>query len=273
MNAHEQSILFVGDLDDPWVAAIADALPQEAIRISCVDDWHEVLSTVPTAPSTLVLHRPTLTPRDAERLEKVRKGSMNSPRLILCVGPYARYVDLERCSLFVDVVLPEATARETVLRHVMTGEGRGERRASGTHPPVHVVSDNFEFRQTFAAACTLAGYRAKAASDWSETVSGGIVIWDVPVLESDWTTTLARQAQLASIVTILGFADRALVREARLEGASACLEAPCELGDLLFVLDRLSAIRSEAGHGVPPPPVTSRRPMRPMADKARDTYN
>jgi len=273
MNALEHAIWFVGDLDDPWVADLADALPHDVTRIPTQDDWHEVVLAQGGTLSSLVLHRATLTPRDVERLARFRNERVPTPRVVLCVGPYARYVELERCSEFVDVVLPEATARDTILRHLGKGEGRGEREAPGNHPQVQVVSSDFELRQTLAAACVVAGHRAKPVANWSEAAPGGVVVWDVPVLDTDWPGTLARQARLASVVALLGFADRAMVREARDQGASACLESPCELADLLFVLERLSACRSEPAHGVPPPPVTSRRAPRPVVESQRDSYN
>ena len=43
MNAADHPVWFVGDLDDPWVASLADALPAGARRIACAgdlpDDW------------------------------------------------------------------------------------------------------------------------------------------------------------------------------------------------------------------------------------------
>ena len=59
------------------------------------------------------------------------------------------------------------------------------------------------------------------------------------------------------MVALLGFADRATVGQARAHGASACLELPFDLADLVFVLDRLAAPRIEPAHEVPPPPAAA----------------
>ncbi|MEJ7639102.1 MAG: hypothetical protein WKF75_14300 [Singulisphaera sp.] len=61
------------------------------------------------------------------------------------------------------------------------------------------------------------------------------------------------------MVALLGFADRATVGQARAHGASACLELPYDLADLVFVLDRLAASRAVPAHEVPPPPAAARR--------------
>lgn len=275
MNALEHAIWFVGDLDDPWVANLADALPQDVTRIPAQDDWLEAVNAPGDAlPSLLVLHRATLTPRDVERLNTLRNKRDPRPGIILCVGPYARYADLERCSEFVDVVLPEATARDTILRHLAERTGRGESLASSPNrAQIQVVSSDFELRQTLATACVIAGYRARGVAGWTEVSPGGVVVWDVPVLERDWLETLSRQTPLSSVITLLGFADRAMVLDARSRGASACLESPCELADLFFVIERLSNSRIEPAHGVPPPPVSSRRPTRTVVDPRRDPYN
>src|SRR3954468_9406375 len=108
---------FVGDLADPWVAAIAAALPSGTLRIPCAG---ELPRAWPAGglPGTVVLHRPLLSPADAERLRRLRARAETPPRVVLCVGPHARYHQLERWSCLVDVVLPEATAPETIARHV-----------------------------------------------------------------------------------------------------------------------------------------------------------
>lgn len=268
-NAPERPVWFVGDLDDPWVSAIAEVLPGDVARISCAGDWHEPLQAPGPPPGTLIVHRPTLTPLDLERLARLRKERTPAPRVILCVGPYARHGDLERCAASVDVVLPEATARETLPRHVP----RGEMRPPGPRPAVAVVSDNFELRQALADACTWGGYRASPAADWSEVGPGGLAVWDVPVLEPDWTRTLSGRSKLGAVVALLGFADRELVRLARAHGASACLDSPCDLDDLVFVLDRLAGPRIEPAHDVPPPPAALRRPARTVAEPRPDAYN
>jgi hypothetical protein len=263
MGGPEPPSWFAGDLDDPWVAAIAAALSPDTIRIPCPGDLPE--SWPKGGPTTtLVLHRPILSLRDAESLRRLRSREGNAPRIVLCVGPHARYHHLERWSSLVDVVLPEATARETVARHV------GARpRPSGPRPTVVVVSGLHEIRCTLADACRAAGYRVAPARVWSEATTGSLVVWDVPVLEPGWPRLLESLAAARAVVALLGFADRPTVDLARARGAAACLDLPCHPDDLTFVLDRLAPRPARPGarrlaepaHVLPPAP-TAPRPSK-----------
>jgi hypothetical protein len=271
---------FVGDLADPWVAAIAAALPVGTLRIPCGGDLPEAWPAG-GLPGTVVLHRPLLSPLDAERLRRLRALGEPAPRVVLCVGPHARYHQFERWSALVDVVLPEATARETVGRHVGPPA-----RASGPRPAVAVVSGHFEQRRTLADACRAAGYRAEPARDWSGAAPAAPAVWDVPVLDDDWPSLLEAQAASRIVVALLGFADRQTVGLARARGAAACLDLPCDAADLAFVLDRLAprpgVIRTvEPAHALPPAPAAWRRrprnpeehspTSRPLADPRPDS--
>jgi hypothetical protein len=261
MRSPEATTWFAGDLDDPWVAAIAEALPPGTVRIPCAGDLPE---TWPGGrpPAVLVLHRPLLTGLDAERLRRLRGRGDRPPRVVVCVGPHARAHQLERWSPLVDAILPEATARETIARHVGTGA-----RASVPRPAVAVVSSQYELRWTLADACRDAGYQAELARSWPEAVPAPLAVWDVPVLEPGWPVLLEAQAATRCVVALLGFADRETVALARARGAAACLDLPCDPADLAFVLDRLAQRlarpgarrRAEPAHGLPPAPASSRR--------------
>jgi hypothetical protein len=81
------------------------------------------------------------------------------------------------------------------------------------------------------------------------------------MLDPGWPDRMARRSRSSSVIALMGFADREAVRTARETGASACLEWPCELDDLAYVLDRIAAPpRADTGHGVPPAPAVARRP-------------
>jgi len=256
MEGPDRPIWFAGDLDDPWVAAIAEALPRAARRLDCPDDLPDPWPADGPGPGVVVLHRPTLTATDALRLARLRNRPGPTPRVVLCFGPHARHADLERWARMLDAAIPEATARETVARHAL-GHGLdrdGPRR--GALARVAVVSANHEIRTTLADACRAGGYAPEAARDWPDAPPGIAAVWDVPVLEPDWPDRLARRSQASPVVALLGFADRATVRRARESGASACLDLPCEVDDLLIALDRLTtAPIGEPAHAVPPPPM------------------
>jgi hypothetical protein len=264
MMATDHPVWFVGDLDDPWVAAVADALPSGARRIACAGELPEDWPGAAAVPRVVVVHRAWLSSRDAERLARLRTRSGESaatPRVVLCIGPHVRHVDLERwCARgLIDAVVPEATARDTIARHVAAGDGDGlHRHPAAPRPRVAVVSANFELRRTLADACEALGYAPDPASDWSEAAATGPALWDVPVLEPDWPRALARRVGRGAVVVLCGFASRALVGQARALGASACLELPYDWLDLGHVLARVTAPLGEPAHAVPPRPASAR---------------
>ena len=250
MEGADRPIWFAGDLDDPWVAAIAAALPREARRIDCPADLPDPWPA--EDPGILVLHRPALTATDALRLARLRNRPGPTPRVVLCFGPNARHADLEGWARLVDVAIPEAIARETVARQAL-GLARTKPGRPGAR--VAVVSANYELRITLAGACRLGGYAPELARDWAEAAPGIAAVWDVPVLEPDWDESLARRSRTSPVVALLGFTDRAIVRQAREHGASACLDLPCEIEDLILALDRVAAGPVvDAAHEVPPAP-------------------
>jgi hypothetical protein len=277
MESPDRSPWFVGDLDDPWVAAIADALPRGAPRLRCGAELPAVWPAALLAARTVVLHRPLLTTMDAERLRRLRAREGPPIRIVLCVGPHARYRDLERWIPMIDALLPEATARETVARHVAGAESTT--RPAGPQPSVTVVSGLFEMRSTLVDACDAAGYPVTPSADWPAEDTGSLAVWDVPVLEDEWPSLLAKQARSRRVVALLGIADRVTVSLARAHGAAACLDLPCDPADLVFVLDRLAAqatdsavsreVVGEPAHSVPLAPAGLRKPKRrPAAQRS-----
>lgn len=262
---------FVGDMSDPWVAAIADALPDTVSRIQCEGDLAESMLFPPAPLRTLLLHRTRLTPHDGELLARLRGSRVPPPRVVLCAGPHIRYAELERWSALFDVLVPEATARETVARQFQVRDDSP--RVLGSRPRVSIVSVNFELRHALSDACVAAGYQAVPFADWSDASPGGLAVWDVPLLDPSWPKSLSRRAKTSTVVALFGFPDRAIVSEARSHGASACLELPCDVDDLVNILDRLAATRAEGAHDVPPAPASHRRPNRPVVVSSPEAYN
>jgi len=251
------SIWFAGDLDDPWVVSIAEALPRHSIRIDCPEDLPETWPIDRPTPSALVLHRTFLTATDAQRVVRLKARADRTPRVVLCRGLQALYVEVERWSRLVDVILSEATAAETVLRQALAID-RPLRPGPVAGARVVVVSSQFETRTTLSEVVQAGGFWVETVSDPLDVPLGSVIVWDVPVLEADWPGRLARLAKLGPVVALIGFADRATVRLARDQGASACLDWPCEVGDLLAVLDRVAKTRKDQGHEVPPVPFLKR---------------
>jgi CheY-like chemotaxis protein len=278
MDTTSSTIGFAGDLDDPWVAEIARALsefdpipwgrtgadlPREAFR-----------TQAGVGVGILVLHRTRLTGADVARLEELRReaGPGGWPRIILCVSPYVRYAEIERCAGLVELVVPEATAAETLPRKLerMLGKASPRARRAADGLPVEVVSGDFELRQVLREACARAGYRtadaASLAADPDAELPGDgprLTVWDVPVLEPSWEERLERRGRLGPVLALLGFADRSAVTQARNAGAAACLDLPCAMDDLIDALDRLARLaarpRAQLAHPTPPAPARSTR--------------
>ena len=296
MDESHAAIWFVGDLNDAWVASIADALPA-AYGVVRIDSGAEPSPGRPAgrdrSPRLIVVHRQTLAPRDAQWLKEWRPAAVSttSPALILCVGPYVRYEELERYSGLVDLVLSEATAADVIPRHVarlLDGRPTRPPRAEAD-PPVRVLvaSGNSELCHTIAEACAAAGYavekagdeevgnRPPAGNEHSRSGETLLTVWDVPVLE-EWAERLKRHARnTGPIVALMGFPDRNMVAVAKSKGAIACLELPLNLDDLVDVIERFAsslardphpaAPRAEPPHTLPP------RPRRQLAGERTST--
>jgi hypothetical protein len=257
MHDADRPAWFVGDLDDPWVAAIAERLPPTFRRRPCAEELPEHWIAEGPPPGVVVLHRPLLTALDGQRIARLRARGETPARVILCVGPHARHDDLVRHARLFDAVLPEATAAETVRRHVDAG-----RAIPGHRPAVTVVSGLFDIRGVLRDLCRHAGYKVETADDTPELAPRGLVVWDVPLLDPGWPALLARRAKTSAVLALLAFAGRSTVTLAREAGAAACLDWPCEVEDLAYALDGLAmshVFLSESPHVLPPTPVLLRR--------------
>ena len=218
--------------------------------------------------------------------------SATSPALILCVGPYVRYEELERYSGLVDLVLSEATAADVLPRHVArlldgrpsrmpragtrsrcsSARGQLERRIVLTPSPRRVPRPGIASNRP-----TTRGRRpppaTRRASRSGETL---LTVWDVPVLE-EWTERLEAACATARARSsrLMGFPDRNTVALAKSKGAIACLELPLNLDDLVDVIDRF-AHSPRPRHPRPrrpgrTPPLLPPRPRRRLADAGSPT--
>jgi hypothetical protein len=281
---------FIGDLDDSWVAGIADALETGRCvqRANCAGPLLDRPFGPAPLPRAIVIHRHALGAADAERFMHWRAHADDpAPQLILCISPFVRYEELERCSSLVDLVISEAVAG-TVL------PGRLARRLDGydrRRPPsvqvacrIEIGGGEGELCRALVDACARAGYAARAVND--QEIGGGstaqegagrrpagervLTIWEVPVLEPGWARRLEWRAhRTGPVIALAGFADRSVVTLAAEAGAVACLELPCDLHDLVDVVDRVVALtppdswpipaRVESPHRLPPPRRNPRR--------------
>jgi hypothetical protein len=284
----DKMALFVGDLDDPWVMEIVEAISRiVVVNTIMADDAFPVrIWEDDEAPPLVILHRSRLSSSDLARIAGWRQTSSSNhlPPIILCYSPYMRNGTLERCSQVVDRMVPEATAIDILPRHILhfLDETRVTQsvRMRG-RLPVEARSNDHELRSTLVEACSAAGFSASESPEPSlETdvrtelaqfpkIPPRVTLWDVPVLESGWPQAMKRLSWSGPVIALMGFADRANVALARASGAAACLELPFDLDDLAFVLDRIGqelandrslskqeAARAESPHLLPPPPAS-----------------
>lgn len=272
MDVSQSLVWFIGDLSDPWITSVADGIARvrPLRRVDCPGSLPADLFDRTLPPRLIVIHRHHLGADDVDRLTDWRgpQGSNASPAVFLCLGPYVRYVDLERVSRLVDLVVPEATAAEVLPRHVVRLIEGAERLAS--RPAylafrIEVASGNESIGRAVLEACAAAGYRAEAIDDQE---IGGIIrvrnrqgpstervltIWEIPVLEPGWAERLEwRVLRTGPLIALAGFADREIVGRARAGGAATCLELPCDLDDLIDAIERV--VRSNDPETWPVPP-------------------
>jgi len=268
MDLSGDVIDLVADLDDPWVAEIQLCLANLATvhAYPCTDELPPWPSAEGQSPRVVVVHRCRLTSQDMLRIEEWRNDSRFTvpPRIIFCHSPYVRSAELERCSRLADLVLPEATATETLSRHVqrmLALEPGLEVKATQLDPhlalPLDVCSSNHEMRAILREVLTTYGLTVTAKNDpgtergpWPVSESSrprALRVWDVPVLEPDWPELLRRQSSLGPVIALLGFADRVTVARAKAAGAAACLDLPFDLDDLVHVVARVSAAAKSDG--------------------------
>lgn len=248
---------FVGDLEDPWVAAIARSVDRLDVKAwhhpgAFPESWSEILEEGP--PESIVLHRPGFAEADCKFLRNLRAEVGPDPFLVLCFGMQTRHADLERCSRWADLIISESSAAETLGRHL--GKTRSNatksRRIKGRD--VAIISPSHEACLTISEMLRSGLHRPSAIVQTHPVERGSLVVWQVPILDPHWPTELARLSAEASIITLLGFADRRIVQLAFDMGASSCLEWPCDPEDLLDSLDRIGNLRFHGGHPAIPKP-------------------
>jgi len=291
MAAKTDAIGFIGDLEDPWVAGIADALPANlgVERLNCTGDVPEEPFGLGQLPRLIVLHRHQLSALDRARIKRWREQieAEIKPAVVLCVSPYVRYEEIERVLGLVDQVVPEGTAADIlpgrIVRYIKGPAARCPR-GDGAHFAVEVSGRNEDLCRTLVEVCVRAGYRAAAvddlhASDFVRAPSAELpraertlTIWEVPVLEPGWSEALERRALATGpVIGLLGFADRATVSRAKAKGAAACLDLPFEIEDLIDSVERAAGSRAPEQWPLParaePPHQLPPRPRRRTASR------
>lgn len=295
MATTAETIGFLGDFDDAWVAAIAEALsPGFSVqRLHCPRDIPEEPFGLSPLPHFIVVHRHQLSAGDRSCLKcwKEEGKSDVKPVIFLCVSPYVRYEDTERALCLVDQVIPEGTAADILagrIARLSGGPTSPDERHSAFSFTIEVSGKNQDLSRTVVEVCRRAGYRALAIDDLlgaefsndrrppAPAPERTLTIWEVPVLESGWPEVLERRViATGPLIGLLGFADRATVSQAKANGAVACLDLPFEIEDLLDSVARAAFSRAPEHWPIParlePPHQLPPRPRRRVASRESTT--
>ncbi len=141
-DASPSAIGFIGDLADPWIAAIADALAtsREVHRVACAGTLPDRPFGEAAPPRAVVIQRHRLSPLDVRRVQDWRARAGDADHvLILCISPYVRYEELERSSGLFDGVFSEATAAEVLPGQLARAlDGRQRRRPASEYPGLRI---------------------------------------------------------------------------------------------------------------------------------------
>ena len=103
-------LVFAGDLDDPWVRAIADGLPRGTPRLDLPGDLPDDWPALVLNASVFIVHRDGLGDGDLRRLAALRARPGGPPQVLLCAGSHSRYHQINEWSGVADLVIDEATA-------------------------------------------------------------------------------------------------------------------------------------------------------------------
>jgi len=291
MATATDTIGFIGDLEDPWVAAIADALPANlpTLRLNCSGDVPEEPFEPRRLPRLIVLHRHRLSAQDRANIKQWREQveSETKPTVVLCVSPYVRYEDAERALGLVDHLIPEGTAADILpgrIARIISDAPACAPRRNGLSFAIEVSGRNEDLCRTLVEVCARAEYRATAIDDLlaaeftrarpaaSPAPERTLTIWEVPVLEPRWSDVLERRVLATGpLIGLLGFADRATVSRAKAKGAVACLDLPFEIDDLVDSVERAADSRAPEHWPLParvePPHQLPPRPRRMAASR------
>lgn len=247
--ARSVRVVFFGDREDPYARAIAGAIP-------CLDRAWDCRDLIPDlgrfareldGDHVIIAHRSNPRPIEIDRLAAVRTvDPATSHKIILCSGDYLRYREWNRGRTKFDAILAETSARETIARYINADSAR--RSAPRERSPVAILGGNNAIRRTIAEACRDFGRDSAIVVDDGNllNIKESTLIWIDPTFERDRIDLFFEAAERNAIVALIGCADRVRDLEARRLGAAACLDFPCDLADLAFVLDRIDLKRELA---------------------------
>lgn len=266
--------LIIGDPSDPWTERLIAQTSRPRLILDTAAGLPDRWPDLARSSAAVVVHTPTFDTRLAATLRLLRRELSPGVPFVLCQHPLNRYAQIEpHVALFSDV-LTEAAAIEVLGRHLdPTPPG------SPASVPVLVVSNLNELGLWLAAAVRAAGFVPRLVRDWHAAGAEPIAVWDVPVLDNVGDARLRREARRRAVAIVANFLDRPLVDRLRALGVRACLDLPCDAGDLAHVLHRLAAaLPAQRTHFLDPPGPTPSAPhvagrLRPHDPQARFAWD
>lgn len=237
MDGESGRLVLIGDWGSPNFEVLARRL---AGRVT-------ILETLDQAPSgsIAIVARGTLGEEDVRELQRLRERPGSPRKVILCVGPETRSRLLERVGPWVDEILPNATASDTVAVRRWAGRERGSFVARG-EIQVWVENRQSDEYALLTEALNWLGFRAIGASVRADRPKEALTIWIVDPLKPDWQERMGRKCEDGFLIALLPFADRHSVQAAKDQGAAVCLDWPCDWEDLGWAVDRLSSSSERA---------------------------
>jgi hypothetical protein len=273
MEAHGPEIWIQGDLQDPWLRSLVERLAESA-SVRVIPPSEQIPSQPQGAfsPRVVVVHQSRLSPADVSRLHawRLEWGPGAQITTILCVGPLARFAEVELLVSEFDVTVTETTLEASVLRRIRSGGNRSTPQVGIRRDSISVAVDSPdpELRDLLSEICDNVGFHVVEPRAVDAAVASGspcpgrnqklVTLWDVPVLEPAWSQWLARKSRRGPIVALLGFGDRELASLAEAHGADSCLELPFDNDDLAFAIEEAVVSRRK----IPPPRLWRNTPAR-----------
>jgi hypothetical protein len=266
----ERSIVLVGDLDDGLVENIARALEPHAQNVHVERAWPDPWPRIVRTARIAALVRGSLGLTEVDQLRALREGDPSPSRVVLIHGPHVRYHLLERARMWVDHLVPEASAVESLLRVANLAKAPANPSRKGR---LGVACRESALRELILDALRSLTSVPLATRDAESLPPVDLLVWVVPTLEPDWPLRLRRLADRTPVVAVIPFADREAVDLALKAKASACLDLNGGLEAIATVVARLiqdPARDGHLGHALPPPPHASVSRAEVLRSRSRD---
>lgn len=243
----ETQILCLGDFEDlvfQEIRKIAETrTPAIGWKENTVAEFDFKILDKMNHMDCLLIHRRNIGPSEIQTISAIRQRLEGSgprrPRIELVLGDLARYSDVQTLAAMSDRITPEGIITEVLPFRLQRLRNQVPRSVSGNFPSkVGLLSQNRSLMEMLAEWIQFIGHQPVIVNGWSDPriSRSGLMIWDVPLLNSRWETELLNQTKRRPVITLMGMATRDLTEQARAAGAIGCLDLPFESDDLIDMI-------------------------------------